>query len=61
MTKTEQDLKWQAEEDARTIVRVNEIFNDPKRKKRAVVEFEKQRKAVDEAEEMLKLKRGVGR
>ena len=39
---TEQDLKWQAEDDARTIERYNEIINDKARLDRAMKAAKKQ-------------------
>jgi len=41
--------KYWPEDDARTIMRAQEILNDPKRKKDALVELKKQAKAATAA------------
>jgi F0F1-type ATP synthase membrane subunit b/b' len=41
--------KWQIEEDARTIIRAQEILNDPTRRGLAVTQLKKQKAAADMA------------
>lgn len=51
---TEQDLKWQAEDDARTIERHNEIINDKPRLDRAMKAAKKQVENLTERADALK-------
>jgi len=48
-----QEKKWQSEDDARTLMRAMEVNNDPKRHSAAMAEIEKQRKAADDAIELM--------
>ena len=41
--------KWQIEEDARTIIRAQEVLNDPARRGLAVTQLKKQKAAADMA------------
>ena len=50
-----QDLEWQAEEDARTIQRAEEIKADMTRLKRALVVAEKQAEASQKAKGIIAL------
>jgi hypothetical protein len=54
VAKTEE--QYQAEDDVRTIIRANEIFNDSKRKKQALSEIARQKKATDQAAAQLESK-----
>lgn len=50
---TENELKWQAEDDARTIESYNEIVNDKPRLERAVKAAKKQVENLNERAEAL--------
>jgi hypothetical protein len=56
MSAMKSNNEWEIQEDVRTIIRANEILNDPKRKKRALVEVEKQKKATEQAAQQLETK-----
>ena len=43
------DAKWRAEDDARTVIRAQEILGDPKRKTAAVAQLKKQAEAANAA------------
>ena len=58
MVSTSSDKKWEAEEDVRTLIRAQEVLDNPKRRKRALVEIKKQNKATDKAETQLLAKTG---
>ena len=51
------ELKWQAEEDARTLARYQEIMGDSGRKKRAIKEATRQ---ANDLEKRLKTMRAAG-
>ena len=51
------ELKWQAEEDARTLARYQEIMGDSGRKNRAIKEATRQ---ANDLEKRLKTMRAVG-
>lgn len=50
------DKKWQAEDDARTLIRAQEILADTDRKKQAAAELKKQADAAQNAEQQLSVK-----
>ena len=52
-----QERKWQAEDDARTLARYQEIMNDSSRKSRAMKEATRQ---ANDLEKRLKNMRAVG-
>ena len=52
-----QERKWQAEDDARTLARYQEIMNDSSRKNRAMKEATRQ---ANDLEKRLKNMRAVG-
>ena len=47
---------WEARDDVDTVIKANEIMNDPKRKKRALAEIQKRNNATDKAEQQLEAK-----
>ena len=59
MAKQEED--FQAEDDARTLMRAEEIRNSPKRLKKAKGKLEKQRKEAQDAEKRNKLEQKVAK
>lgn len=54
---TAQERKWQAEDDARTLARYQEIMNDSSRKSRAMKEANRQ---ANDLEKRLKTMRAAG-
>ena len=49
MVTEKNEAQWEAEDNARTLMRAEEIRNDRKKLVRALKELKKQRKALDEA------------
>jgi len=45
-TMTASEKQWQAEDDARTLMRAEEIKNDPKRRKAALAVLKKQQQYI---------------
>jgi hypothetical protein len=56
MAKTETDKEWEARNDVDTLIRAQEIMDDPSRRKRALTEIQKRDKATNKAEVLLKAK-----
>ena len=56
-----QEEDFQAEDDARTLMRAEEIRNDPKRLKKAKGKLEKQRKEAEDAEKRNRLEQKVAK
>jgi len=52
--------KWEVEEDVRTLIRAQEVLNDPARCKRASTEMKKQNEATDDAQALLESKVSKG-
>jgi len=52
--------KWEAEEDVRTLIRAQEVLNDPARRKRASTEMKKHNEATDDAQALLESKVSKG-
>lgn len=49
------DKEWQAEDDARTMMRHGEIMSDKKRHAAALAKLQKQKKAITSVEDLKKL------
>lgn len=52
------ERKWQAEDDARTIARYQEIMSDNKRKSAAIKEAQKQAKELESRAKAMKMAAG---
>ena len=64
---TDDNKKWETEDDVHTLIRAQEVLNDSARCKRAITELKKQNAATDDAQALLeskvskKLKKAFGR
>ena len=54
MVRRNQELQWQAEEDARTLVRYQEIMNDTKRRSAAIKQARIEATDLQKRAEMMK-------